>query len=122
DSYRTDVKIANSSEGAISGTLYRAGDCELSGSDSGYGQVNSGAVACSDGTGSGARLLEWTPITGGSHYSEGSYFSVWGQVSSAGANFPDSCTCSTAQDNGSGLSWSFNAPAGSDQTFSQTLT
>ncbi|MEP7059792.1 MAG: fibronectin type III domain-containing protein [Actinomycetota bacterium] len=123
--YTTGVQLTNTdSESSAIGTIYRAGDCYLGGNDTGYGRYDSGsgAIACTAGTGLDARLLQWTPTTAGSHYTENYYSTVWDQVSPVGNNFDDSCACASFMDNGSGLSWSFDIPADGSDTFSQTLT
>ena len=124
ESYRTDVQIANTaSEGVATGVVYRAGDCYLGGSDSGYGIENAspGSIACSAGTASGSRVAQWTPISPGSNYLETTYGALWSAVASQ-TNFGNTCDCATFEDNGSGLSWSFNVPAASSVTESSTIT
>ena len=56
------------------------------------------------------RILGFVPGSGGSHYVEGNYGSVWDSIN--GSDFPDSCDCGTLQDNGVGLSWPITVPAG----------
>ncbi len=123
ESFRTDVEVANSSGTAKAVRLYRAADCYLQNSDSGYGAVDatSGAVACTTGTESGARIEQWFPITSGSHYYESFYNSIYSQVT-AQAAFPDTCDCGTLQDNGAGLSWDATVGSASTKTFSSFIT
>jgi uncharacterized repeat protein (TIGR01451 family) len=118
ETYRTDVQIANSGGQAQSLTLYRAGDCFLPGLfDSGFGAVGnpSGAVACVGST--GTRIEQWIPLTSGSHYLETAPRSVWTAIAGQ-KDFPDTCDCSTNEDNGAGLSWSVSIPAGGSRTVS----
>jgi len=110
-SYRTDMQITNSSAEPRVGILYRAGDCYLQESDSGYGRVDGGAPACIVDPALGRRIEQWLPITPGSHYFEGGYGEVWSIIRS-GEHFPDRCECDLLIDNGAGLSWSVNLAAG----------
>ena len=110
-SYRTDIQIQNASAEPRAGILYRAGDCYLQESDSGYGRVDGGAPACIVDPALGRRIEQWTPITGGSHYFEGGYGEVWSIISSQ-QHFPDRCECDVLMDNGAGLSWPVNVAAG----------
>ena len=111
ESYRTDVRISNSGSADERAILYRAGDCYLQDSDTGFGRVDEGAPACVISQASDARIEQWVPLTAGSRYFEGGYSDVWQQVAS-GASFPDQCLCDQAVDNGAGLSWEVVIPAG----------
>ena len=111
ESYRTDVRISNCGAADERAILYRAGDCYLQDSDTGFGRVDEGAPACVISQASDARIEQWVPITAGSRYFEGGYSDVWEQVAS-GESFPDQCLCDEAVDNGAGLSWEVVIPAG----------
>lgn len=111
ESYRTDVRISNSGAGEQRTILYRAADCYLQDSDSGFGRVDDGAPACVISQADDARIEQWVPLTGGSRYFEGSFADVWQRVSSQ-APFPNECLCDQAVDNGAGLSWEVVIPAG----------
>lgn len=128
ESYRTDIQVASTT--ATSVLLYRAGDCFLQGSDTGFGSVNAatGAVACvapvipGDGaSGPGSRIEEWFPLTPGSSYYQANFDAVWAQIGSQAA-FPNTCECATFQDNGAGLSWTLNIAAGGTATVSHMTT
>ena len=123
ESFRTDVRVDNTSGVAKTVRVYRAADCYLQNSDQGYGVVDAanGAVACTTGLEPGSRIEQWFPITPGSHYYEASYSTVYSQVTQQLA-FPDSCTCSTFQDNGAGLSWDATIANASTKTFSSFIT
>jgi hypothetical protein len=115
EQYRTDIAVSNSTGAAISATLYHAGDCYLQGSDLGYGYYDapSHAIYCTanpNNTPAG-RILGFSPITAGSHYVEGHYSTVWRDITASGTQFPDTCDCTTLQDNGAGLSWPITVPA-----------
>ncbi len=110
-SYRTDIQIQNASAEPRAGILYRAGDCYLQESDSGYGRVDNGAPACIVDPALGRRIEQWTPITQGSHYFEGGYGEVWSIIRSQ-QHFPDRCECDVRLDNGAGLSWSVDLAPG----------
>jgi hypothetical protein len=111
ESYRTDIRISNSGADAQRVILYRAGDCFLQDSDTGYGRVDRGAPACVISQESHARIEQWVPITSGSRYFEGDFADVWQRVG-AQQPFPDECSCDLRTDNGAGLSWELMVPAG----------
>jgi hypothetical protein len=128
ESYRTDVTVQNTGAGAQSGVIYRAGDCFLQDSDTGFGFLAS--VPAGTGVGCSAtannsppnRIEEWVPITGGSSYTEDDFSTVWSQINAHSA-FPNACAqCTTNTDNGAGLSWPFSVAGGASQTFSHTTT
>lgn len=114
--YRTDIKISNLGPVAQSGVLYRAGDCYLQESDEGYGRVDAGGPACIVSAASDSRIEQWTPLTPGSHYKEGGYEDVF--ISINGQQFPDTCACQFALDNGAGLSWPVSVAPGQNVTYS----
>jgi uncharacterized repeat protein (TIGR01451 family) len=127
EAYRTDLAISNSSGGTVSGVLYRAGDCFLGGSDFGFGFTevfgNRKAVGCSvnaNNTPPG-RIEEWVPLTGGNTFYQAHYSAVWSWIGTK-APFPDTCGCTTFQDNGGGISWAFTVPAGGSLMFSHVTT
>lgn len=111
ESYRTDVTLINGSSAQQDVVLYRAGDCYLQDSDTGFGRVDDGAPACVISQAENARIEQWKPITPGSHYFEGAFGEVWLLIASQ-QGFPDTCACDTALDNGAGLSWELTLPAG----------
>lgn len=124
ESYRTDIAVTNSNEGAVDALLYRAGDCFLQNSDIGLGRIDSstGAVACIASGGDGApRIEQMLPLTTGSHFFEANFRTVWDRVDTQ-APFEDTCECDTLEDNGMGLSWQLTVPAGATQTFSSLIT
>ena len=127
--YTTRIMVRNLSASSQQAVLYHAGDCRLEGSDTGYGTYDAGAggVFCSENPDNSprGRILGFAPVSGGSHYVEGNYGSVWDFVN--GSVYPDSCDCGTLQDNGAGLSWPITVPAGvvvtrSLVTFSADMT
>lgn len=111
ESYRTDIRISNSGQSEQRAIVYRAGDCYLQDSDTGFGRVDRGAPACVISQASDARIEQWVPITSGSHYFEGQFDEVWQRVASQ-QPFPDTCLCDQTVDNGAGLSWEVVIPAG----------
>jgi uncharacterized repeat protein (TIGR01451 family) len=120
EQYRTDVTIKNVSDTEQTGVLYRAGDCYLQNSDSGVGQqFPGGAIACRalPGSENPNRIEEWVPLTEGSSFYEAFYGQVWDAVVSQ-QPFDDTCRCGDEIDNGAGLSWTFDIPAGGTATFS----
>jgi hypothetical protein len=111
ESYRTDIQISNSGGAAQNAIVYRAGDCYLQDSDTGYGRVDDGGPACVISLESDARIEQWVPLTPGSRYFEGRFSDVWARVS-AQQSFPNECLCDQAVDNGAGVSWEVVIPAG----------
>ncbi|MGH2935416.1 MAG: hypothetical protein ACRDL2_13015 [Gaiellaceae bacterium] len=123
ESYRTDISISNTGSTSAAGVVYHAGDCYLQGSDFGYGSYDSstGAIACVATSG---RIEQFYPLSGGSNFSEYTetfYDSMWAQIGTQNP-FPDSCDCTTNEDNSAGLSWSFTIPAGQSVTRSLLTT
>jgi uncharacterized repeat protein (TIGR01451 family) len=127
EAYRTDVTISNSGGGAVSGVVYRAGDCFLGGSDIGFGFTevfgNRKAVGCSVNANNSppARIEEWVPLTGGNNFYQAFYSAVWSWIGTK-ATFPDTCGCTVFQDNGGGISWVFTVAPGGSLTFSHVTT
>lgn len=117
EAYRTDLTFTNSTGSDVRGIVYRAADCFLQDSDVGYGRVDSGAPACVISPEENARIEQWLPITGGSHYLEAGYQDVWTAIGE-GTSFPDTCACDVAIDNGAGLSWEVTIPANGSLTVS----
>ncbi|MEA2445766.1 MAG: hypothetical protein QOJ12_3058 [Thermoleophilales bacterium] len=119
--YRTDVTISNSAGAAQSGIVYRAGDCYLQESDTGFGFVEAanGGPGCARNANNApaARIEQWVPLTTGSSYMEDRYSSVWGAIA-AHVPFPNTCMCDTAVDNGAGISWPFSVGPGASAQFS----
>jgi uncharacterized repeat protein (TIGR01451 family) len=123
ESFRTDVALANTSASSHTVRVYRAADCYLQNSDSGYGayDAGTGAVACTTGLDTGSRIEQWFPITPGSHAFESFYSTVYSRISSK-LPFDDTCGCTTLQDNGAGLSWDATVAGSSSKTFSSLIT
>ena len=119
DGYTTIVTLTNTTGAPVSGLLYRAADCFVQGSDDGYGDAESGrAIACTTSAdeASGGPAEELDPATPGSHYVEGYFNDLWGEVD-AQTVLPDSCDCMVAEDNAIGLSWDFTLLAGSSAQY-----
>jgi hypothetical protein len=120
ESYRTDVTVRNIGDLAASAILYRAGDCFLQNSDSGFGSADAsvGAVSCvvDDGGLPGTRIEQWFPLSAGSHYIEDFFDNVWAAIGTQ-TPFTDSCNqCANSVDNGAGLSWNLTIPPGGSVT------
>lgn len=111
--YRTVIRVENVGSVAVDGILYHGADCFLQESDVGYGYVDpqGGGVYCSANPGNSpaGRLEGFVGVTPGSHYFEGYYGSVY-SIAAQGVQYPDTCDCSTLQDNGAGLSWAVSIP------------
>jgi uncharacterized repeat protein (TIGR01451 family) len=127
EAYRTSIVVSNTGQQAVSGILYRAGDCFLGGSDNGYGFTEvfgtRKAVGCSVNANNSpaGRIEEWVPLTGGNNFYESFYGSVWDWIGGKTA-FPDTCDCGTLQDNGAGVSWSFAVGGGASLTYAHATT
>lgn len=124
ETYRSDVTVASSGAQAAA-VVYRAGDCFLQDSDTGFGAVDAttGSVSCVgvttvNGTDvPSSRIEQWRPLTGGSSHYEASYSQVWSAIAT-GSPFDNTCRCNENIDNGAGLSWSITVPAGGAVTLS----
>jgi hypothetical protein len=125
ESYRTDVTLQNRTGGPISGVLYRAGDCYLQESDTGFGFVDAprAAVGCSINANNSpaGRIEQWFPITGGNTYMEARYSEVWAHIATH-TPFPNTTRAGESVDNGAGISWSFAVPAGGEAMYSHYTT
>ena len=130
DFYRTDVTIENigsGSTGAVQ-TLYHAADCQLRGSDNGFGvdEPLFGAtvtgVACTISSSSDAVREQLVPITpavvnGTTTFTETTVPLIWNDLANSTFSVPTCCTSNT--DNATGIGWTFDGLApGASQTFS----
>ena len=125
ESYRTDTTIQNASPAPVGGVLYRAGDCYLQNSDTGFGFVDpaAGAVGCSVNANNSpaARIEQWYPLTSGNQYMQARYNEVWGHIATH-TTFPNTTRATESLDNGAGISWGFSLAAGASKTFSHYTT
>ena len=125
ESYRTDTTVQNLGGAPADGILYRAGDCYLQESDTGFGFVDAarGAVGCSknpDNSPAG-RIEQWYPITAGNQYMHGSFGEVWAQIATH-APLPNTTRTTENLDNGAAISWSFSVAPGAQSTYSHYTT
>lgn len=117
-SFRTDITLTNNGPSSVSGYVYRAADCYLANSDSGFGSVGGdGRIGCTNET----RAEEFVPITGGSTYFEGGYSETWSMVATQQA-LPNTCRCDERIDNGMALAWNVTAVSGGSQVTVSTAT
>lgn len=125
ESFLTTLVLTNHSQTSIDGLLYRAADCYLSGSDSGYGFEDAAhfSVGCSVNPNNmpSGLVEQWLPITPGNAYFHSNYADVWAWIGSQ-RPFPNTCRCTTQIDNGAGISWPFNVSPNGSQTFSHVTT
>ncbi len=124
ESYRTDTTVQNTGAGAASAILYRAGDCYLQESDTGFGFLDgAGGVGCSINANNSppARIEQWFPITGANQYMEASFSEVWAHIATH-TPFPNTTRATEQIDNGAGISWSFTLAAGASATYSHYTT
>lgn len=117
ESYRTGVTVANGGNSSVSAILYRAMDCFLGGSDSGYGVLNGTGPGCSQNPNNtpAGRIEQIVPLDGGNNYLETGYNEVWAAIGTH-LPFANSCDCGTLEDNGAGISWNITVPAGGSIT------
>ena len=117
ESYRTSVTVTNDGSAAVSAILFRAFDCYLGGSDSGYGVVNGTGPGCSQNPNNvpAGRIEQIVPLDGGNNYYESGYDAVWTWIGGHTA-FPNTCDCTILEDNGSGISWNISVPPGGSIT------
>lgn len=120
EAYRTEVTLENRGGAALTGVLYRAGDCYLQESDTGFGFTDEAASAAGcAGTANNSpagRIEQWYPITGGARFMEAGYSEVWSFIATQ-RPFPNTCRCAEAVDNGAGISWTFELAPGARATF-----
>jgi len=125
ESYRTDTTVQNTGAGAADGILYRAGDCYLQESDTGFGFLDAanGAVGCSINANNSpaGRIEQWYPITGGNGYIEATYSEVWAAIATH-APLPNTTRATESIDNGAAISWSFSIAPGGQATYSHYTT
>jgi hypothetical protein len=125
ESYRTDTTVQNGGVGPAEGVLYRAGDCYLQDSDTGFGFVDpsAGAVGCSINANNSpaGRIEQWYPITRPNQYMQALYSEIWAQIGSH-APFPDTTRAGESIDNGAGISWTFALAPGAASTYSHYTT
>ena len=106
--------------------IWRAADCYLQNSRFTAGvppTPGSGAVSCVAGTpdAPSSRIEQWYPLSPGSHDYQAGFSEVWSRIGQQEA-FPDTCRCNEYLDNGAGLSWDFDVPAGGSVTKSSLIT
>jgi hypothetical protein len=125
ESYRTDVAITNNGGGQATVVVYRAGDCYLQNSDSGFGMTGANqAVGCAENANNSpaGRIEEWVPITPGASFLEDGYNEVWEAIAKQAA-FPNQCVhCTDKVDNGAGISWAGPIDPGQTVTLSHFTT
>ena len=116
--YTTDIVVSNSTGSDITAALYHAADCFLQDSDEGNGffDSSSGGIYCSTNVDNEPedRIEGFVPLSSGSNYVEIDWPTIWDLID--GTQFPNTCDCTTFQDNGAGLSWSITVPANGSVT------
>jgi hypothetical protein len=117
--YETAMRITNTGGSPASILLYRAGDCYLQDSDSGYGYVdpsdNAPACTSSSDNSQPGPLEELVPLTGETHYLETHYDLIWGAIGQQ-TDLPDTCDCTTDEDNAAAVNWDLTVPPGGSST------
>lgn len=125
ESYRTDITLQNTGGAALTGVIYRAGDCYLQSSDTGYGFADParGAVGCSlkPNNSPADRIEEWYPLTPGNQFMQARFSEVWAHIGTH-TPFPNTTKATENIDNGAGISWTYSLPPGQSATFSHYTT
>src|SRR5436305_1073670 len=125
ESYRTDVTLANPTGAPVPAVIYRAGDCYLQGTDTGFGFTSAGqaAVGCSANANNSppARIEQWLPITPGNTFLEATFSDVWTAIAGHGL-LGGTCRCTDNVDNGAGISWTVTVAPGGQVTRSHYTT
>jgi hypothetical protein len=115
DYYTTNITLTNIGDTTFSGIVYHAGDCFLRSFDTGYGAVGQSNVPACTVTANdspSSALEEFVPLTGGtSHYVETGFSTVWSDLA-AQTDLPNTCDCTTNEDNGAGINWDSNLNPG----------
>lgn len=127
-SYDTSITVRNVNGATHHVLVYRAADCYLGGSDTGFGAIAQGMAACvSEAAGNGSNVAGSRKLTFAqrdlmeAHRMEGDFRLVW-QKTIAGQAFPDTAD-PTDLDNGAGLSWEIGyLSAGDEYTFKSAIT
>ena len=127
DFYRTDLTVKNIGPVSMNADayLYHAADCQLRGSNSGFGTTEPpfGAtvtgVACTLQSNNDQVRERLVPVTAGGSFIETMPATLW-QAVSAGWPLPDACNaCASDVDNATGIAWSLQGlAAGASQVFS----
>jgi hypothetical protein len=115
--YTTEITVANITGASQAATLYHAGDCYLAGRDFGHGLLvgPTGGVFCSKNPNNNptARLIGFVPFEPATAI-EAYFRDLWDALT--GSPFGDVCRCTEFIDNGVGLAWQFEVPAGGSVT------
>jgi hypothetical protein len=116
DAWRTDVSITNTGSATKSVTLYRAGDCNLQGTGSGYGFADSahggGGCAAQPNNSPADRVIDWVPLNHAASFVHTRASALWTAIGTK-SPFPGTCVdCTSETDNGAGISWSFDIVPG----------
>jgi hypothetical protein len=119
--YRIDITVTNTSRTALTGLLYHAGDCYLQGSDDGYGYVDptNNGPACTQSANNSppGQVEQFSPITVPIDYLEAGFDVIWSDLG-AQTRLPDTCDCTTFEDNGEGIDWAVSLAPGAAATYS----
>jgi hypothetical protein len=123
DFYTTTVSVSSTLSTDTAAILWHASDCYLQDSDVGFGyhDVQTNAIYCTANANNSppARIEGFVPMTAGAHWFEGYYGSA---ISPPATGFADTCDCTVSEDNGAGLSWNVNVPAGGTAAVSFATT
>jgi hypothetical protein len=120
--YDVEITVINNSGTSRTVHLYHAVDCYLAGSDFGYGFFDSstGGIFCTESPNNSppGRVLGFTPGSP-ANYIEDEFNVVWGETD--GSNYPNTARPNDFIDNGVGLEFTLNVPAGRQARATQTI-
>jgi hypothetical protein len=124
--YRTDITVTNEADFDLSAILYHAGDCFVQGSDSGFGYADpsNGTTACTGyaNNSPAGPLAAFSPLTTGSNYVETADTTTWDDIANDEEHLPNTCDCTTSENNAAGLDWDIPSLAPDQETTFSLLT
>jgi hypothetical protein len=123
DYYQTDITVTNNSSITTfdGGKLYHAADCFLRGFDTGFGALEpsptTAACTINANNSPASALEEFVPLTARNNWVETSFPTIWSDI---GSELPNTCACTTNEDNAEGINWDVGTlrPDQSSPTFS----
>src|SRR5215469_15739696 len=118
DYYSTSLTVTNITANALSGTLYMAGNCSVSGNTNGYGVVNGTSPACAATQAANSRGTTLIPLTSGNTYEYNTSTNITARLDTR-SPLQNTCnSCNTLIDNDIAISWPVSVGSGQSQTFS----
>lgn len=116
EDYYTSIEVLNSGGTPQQFMVFRGGDCYLGVSDTGYGWIPPGGIACTmtpnnNPSGRYIRFDDLTTAQGVTmSYFEGDFADMWTLIAQK-QPLPNTCTCAEPLDNGIAMAWQGTVPA-----------